>query len=362
MEFPKRVGIVGAGIAGASVAYVAARAGASVTVFDPAPEQGASHVPRAMVHPFGGRRAAASRRRVEAFHMTLEWAAELQPEAKTGILRVATDEEKAELWQGVADKWAEVGGWIDADKLQARLPSVADGMPGGIEVPDGMSIEPKGFIGALLDHENISAVPEIVNAIGEDEEGAWIEGDERHRFDVVVLAGGAYSQPMTAHPIGLEPMSGSAIIVRGPGPDEPVAGHGQLTPIGNGETVVAGTYRKDRNAELTNQDVTSLIDKAAATLPDMASCELVRGWTAVRAASKDRKPVVGAIGDRVYVLVGLGSKGFLLGPWAATQLVATWRGKDSLPEEWSPQRYLPGAQAPKKRRRRDKNQRPPSGV
>lgn len=360
MKFPNRVGIVGAGIAGSSVAYAAALAGADVTIFDPAPEQGASRVPRAMVHPFGGRRAAASRRRVAAFLTTLDWVQALQPAAHTGILRVATDDEKAELWQGVAAKWGEVGRWIDAETLRRRLPSVDPSMPGGIEIPDGMSIDPAPFIDALLAQPKIEVKDEVVESLGEDENGAWIETEVRHRFDVVVLAGGAYSQPMVDQPIGLEPMSGSAIVVKGPGPSRPVAGHGQLTPIGDGQTVVAGTYRKDRNIELTNQDVQALIEKAAATLPDMNACELVRGWTAVRAASKDRKPVVGAIGERVSVLVGLGSKGFLLGPWAATQLVESWRGADSIPEEWSPARFLPGAKPAKKGR--GKNKKPPSGV
>jgi glycine/D-amino acid oxidase-like deaminating enzyme len=356
MEFPNRVGVIGAGIAGSSVAFAAAEAGAEVTVFDPTPECGASLVPRAMVHPFGGRRAAASRRRVAAFHLTQQWAARFQPTAKTGILRIAVDEEKAELWQDVAKKWSEAGTWIGPETLRARVPGIVDGLPGGIEVPDGLTIEPASFIAALLNHPNITTRADVVESLGEEGDDAWIETETRH---VVVLAGGAFSQPMTSHPIGLEPMAGSAIVVRGHGPDQAIAGHGQLTPIGDGETVIAGTHRPDRNANVTNADVRLLIEKAASTLPAMADAEMVRGWSAIRAASKDRKPVVGAIGTRLFVLSGLGSKGFLLAPWAATQLVETWRGGGELPEEWAPARYLPENQSKKKGGRR-KNKKPPS--
>lgn len=362
MDFPKQVGVIGAGIAGASVAFAAAEAGATVTVFDPAPECGASLVPRAMVHPFGGRRAAASRRRVAAFNLTMEWAARFQPEAKTGILRIAVDAEKAELWQDVANKWSECGTWIDPETLADRVPGLADDLPGGIEVPDGLSIDPAPFLAALLDHPQITVRSDVVDALGEDDQGAWLDAETRHRFDVVVLAGGAFSQPMTTHPIGLEPMAGSAIIVRGPGPEEPIAGHGQLTPLGDGRTVIAGTHRPDRNAEVTNDDLRRLIEKAEATLPAMADAEKVEGWAAIRAASKDRKPVVGPIGKRLFALTGLGSKGFLLAPWSAIQLIDTWHGHGELPEEWAPARYLPENQAKNKQKKKGgrKNKVPPS--
>jgi len=50
--------------------------------------------------------------------------------------------------------------------------------------------------------------------------------------------------------------------------------------------------------------------------------DLLDHWAGVRPGSKDRRPILGRIGEREAVLTGLGSRGALLAPWCAEHLAS----------------------------------------
>ncbi len=50
--------------------------------------------------------------------------------------------------------------------------------------------------------------------------------------------------------------------------------------------------------------------------------EVVEHWAGVRPAAKDRRPLLGRVAPNIAVLNGLGSRGVMLAPWCAEQLMA----------------------------------------
>ncbi|MFT6395581.1 MAG: glycine/D-amino acid oxidase-like deaminating enzyme [Bradymonadia bacterium] len=292
-----------------------------------------------MVHPFAGHRAAASGRRIAAFHLMRDWCAELQPDARTSVLRLGADGRKTEVWESTARKWDPVGRWIDADGLASIEPGLSDEFIGGIDVADGLCIDGQALVRVLLQTAQATLIRSAVIGVVSESNGATVYTDGgRSGFDAVVIAAGvgAVTLGLSA---ALEPMAGATVILEGPGPSRPLAAFGQLIPLSANRTLVAGTHRQDGVRAVSDDDRKRLIEKASRTLPRLSEARVVGDWAGVRAASRDRAPIVGQLEPNVFALAGLGSKGFLLGPWAATQLVASWSGEGELPADWSPDRF-----------------------
>ncbi len=267
-----------------------------------------------------------------------DWCAELQPEARTGVLRLGADARRAEVWETTARKWDPVGRWIAPDDLGDAEPGLSDGFIGGIEVEDGLCINARGLTRALLQASGATVIKRAAIGVVSEPEGARLFTDGGGQgFDAVVIAAGVGAVTLGLD-AALEPMAGATVLLQGVGPTRPLAAFGQLIPVGD-RTLVAGTHRPDGVRAVSEDDRERLRDKARRTLPRLKSARIVDEWAGVRAASRDRTPIVGTVEPHVFALVGLGSKGFLLAPWAATQLVASWFSEGDLPLEWSPSRF-----------------------
>ncbi|OOV15025.1 FAD-binding oxidoreductase [Deinococcus sp. LM3] len=142
--------VIGAGIAGASVAYFLARGGAQVTVVDAA-QHAASRVPSALVNPVRGQSGGVDARALEGMAFTWALLRDLGaagwsvPHGQTGVLRpIPDDRTRARFernlpaalrheWLALADApaplatgWAHAlhlpeGGWLDGGALADAL-------------------------------------------------------------------------------------------------------------------------------------------------------------------------------------------------------------------------------------------------
>jgi tRNA 5-methylaminomethyl-2-thiouridine biosynthesis bifunctional protein len=344
------VAIVGAGIAGAALARAFRALGAMpVVVETDGPGAGASGFPASLVTPrldVGDTEVAA------LFAQALERSGDLYrtvPDAvlAAGVLQLEHSPRDARRHARVAaqDIWAPGAMTVlEAAACGDRLGEPVDS--GGLLMRDALAVRGAAILASWL--ADVRTLPALAANL-EKAEGGWRLQDEAGRTvaeaDVVALAAG-WGLAGLAPDLPLAPVAGQADWVEGI--DAPAAAWGgYAVPTGGGllfgATHVRGETRPRPSAAATEANLSTL----AARLPHLAGeVRAARGGAraAVRATTPDRLPVAGEIGDGVFVLGGLGSRGFCAAPLLAEHVAALAMGApsplpDSLAARVSPTRF-----------------------
>lgn len=338
---PGRCAVVGAGIAGASVAYALAQRGWQVTVIDQeaAPAAGASSLPAGLMVPHVS--ADDSPRSRLSRHGT----------------RLMTDLAHRLLVQG--EDWAPSG------VLQQRAGSAPRWHP------EAGWIKPASMVRAMLKHANISFVGlSSVHAL-QPSDGYWQlgchDGQVLGNFALVVLANAMgcakllqkmplspdISQNLKHKLASLQAVHGSVHHGRYaepiPGvPTTPVNGHGYLIPhlpdSGGEQWLVGSTFETDalKAADLGQQRLENLahLPQLLPQTGELLAHTLERGqmshWSATRCVPHDRLPLVGPIDSvthpGLWLCVGMGARGLSLSALCA-ELLAARVGTEPWPVE-----------------------------
>jgi len=323
---PRRLAIVGGGIAGAAMARAARVEGLEVAVFDDG-EAPASGNPAALVTPAldagGGSRAALP---AQAFARAVALYA-LIPEAviARGVLKLSVaprdDERHATV---AAQDLFEPGSMAvrDANDVTARM---GEPVEGALEMAEALVVEPARVIEAWRGRTITARVARLTH-----EDGAWRLLDHDGRLlaevDAVVLAGGAdQARLWPAAPI--RPVRGQATWTDRPAPP-PAAFGGYAIPTRTGVLFGATHDRGVMETDAREADDHRNLHALAKGLPDLAirlADAPLQGRAAVRATTADHLPLVGAVPDApegLFVLGGLGGRGFCLAPLLAEHLTA----------------------------------------
>lgn len=324
--------VVGAGAVGLAVAWRAAQAGWSVTVYDPHPARGASWVAGGMLAPltegWPGEEAALelgaqSLRRWPGF------ASELGADAgllTTGTLVVGMDSaDVAEL--------EVLAGWLAAHgrdvarltrrELHQREPALAHGVRAGLDVPGDLAVDNRVLLSALLAACQAMVVTERV------EDLAALSADQ------VVLAAGVDS-PRLWPDLAVRPVKGEILRLRArPGALAPprctvrAVVHGRhvyLVPRPAGLVVGATQQEVGHDREVTVGGVRDLIADAEAVLPGVVEYGLVSAEAGLRPMTPDNLPLIGRVDERTVLATGHGRNGLLLAPLTADAVLAELAG------------------------------------
>ncbi len=329
---PQRVAVIGAGVAGASVAHALAQRGIEVTVLERAAAmaQGASGNPVGVFRPLVSRDdSRASRLTRAAFlHDLRAWAALPGVEwARCGVLHLAKDAGAAEKQkQALADTAPpeELARWVDLDEARelANWPVAA----AGVFYPAAGWVVPASLCRAWLDHRGIQLRTGCAVARLNKVPAGWQLLDEAGAVlaeaDAVVLANARDAStlvPDQAWP--LHSVRGQ--ITQLPPGSLPeitrvIAREGYVAP-GIGRPLVGATYEHDDDdtAPRTASDLSNLA-RLEAILPgadERFHASEVSGRASLRATLPDRLPLVGAVDAHpgLYVAAGYGSRGVV---WA----------------------------------------------
>ena len=324
------VAVVGAGIAGASVARALIAGGARVTVVE-AEHSGAggSGFPAALVTP----RLDAGDALIASFHaQALERAGDLYralPDAviAEGVLQLEQVVRDAARFDKIAaqDLWpAAAMTRRDATACTAHLNAPV--ATGGLMMRGAMALRPSAVLEPwLAGAERMTA--RVATLTPQD--GRWRLLDAGQGLileaDIVVLTAG-WGAAALAPELPLSPVAGQAYWVEGPN-TVPVAWGGYAVPTGSG--LLYGATHDRGQAAPTADDQASARNLAtlAAALPALvATVEAAsssRRRVAVRATTPDRLPVSGALpAPGLYALTGMGSRGFCVAPLLAEDLAA----------------------------------------
>jgi tRNA 5-methylaminomethyl-2-thiouridine biosynthesis bifunctional protein len=334
---PPRVAVIGAGVAGAAMARAFAALGLRPTVIEAeAPGAGASGFAAALVTP----RLDAGDRGIAALYAgALERAARLYAATPGAVLsRGVLQLEQAPRDAGRHAKVAAQDLWpeqamipLDAAACTARLGEPVQ--TGGLWMRDAMTVQPAAVLAAWL-----AGADRIVGAVAGIEPGAgsgWritaADGATLMEADIVVLTAGWGCAALTPDP-ALAPVAGQAEMVEGVD-GGPVAWGGYAVPTGAGLLFGATHDRGVTDPEPSEEARLRNRTAVAARLPGLAArieaAGPSRSRVAVRATTPDRLPLAGALAEGLYILGGLGSRGFCAAPLLAEHVAALATGAPS---------------------------------
>lgn len=321
-----RVGIVGGGIIGLSIGWECLRRGHEVTVADPHPGQGASHVAAGMLAPVGeahfGEQALTALL-VEAARLWPSYAASLgdvgyRDEGTLQIGLTADDvNELKRLWQ----HQESLG--FDVQRVEPRsLEPSLNPRARGVLVPADHQVDPRRVVQALLECVPVQA--------------------ELGEADVTVIAAGTAS---AAWGLPVRPVKGVLLRLRGPSLlRHVIRGYSDGSPIylvpRDGDEVLVGATMQESADDIAPAGaVRDLLRAATDLVPDLAEHALAEVCVGHRPASPDNGPIVGRLRQGLFVATGHYRHGVLAAPLTAQVIADLIEGKP-LPELWQP--FAPG--------------------
>lgn len=335
---PPSVAVIGAGIAGAALARAFAALGVCATVIEAErPGAGASGFPASLVTP----RLDAGDGDIAALHShALTRAAALYaaiPGAMIakGVLQLEQAPRDAARFAKVAAQpiWSE--GAMEVRVAVACAALLGEPVErGGLWMRDALAIRPASVLEAWLgEAERITATVGRIEAAG----GGWRLLDEVGAVileaDVVVVAAGWGTGELVPG-LALAPVRGQANWVEGVDAGA-VAWGGYAAPMGSGLLFGATHDRDETQGGPSDEAGARNLATVAARLPQLAARIAAAGpaqaRTAIRATTPDRLPLAGAVrgAEGLFVLGGLGSRGFCVAPLLAEHVAALATGAPS---------------------------------
>lgn len=335
---PSSLAIIGGGIAAAALARAAASQGLSATIVD-AGEAPASGNPAALVTPAldagGGPRAAFP---AQAFARAVQLY-EALPGAviARGVLQLAQTRQ-------VADRFAVIAGQdIFEPESMTLLASASERLGEAADaalcMAKALVVEPRMILDAWRGETILARVRSL-----DRDDGGWrlldAAGAEILRADLVVVAAGAGLGGLLPD-LRYRPVRGQASwtpLADGPGLT-PAAFGGYAIPTRDGVLFGATHDRDVLDTEERAEDHARNLETLAKGRPALADRLVgasLSGRAATRVTTADHLPLAGRLSDGLFVLGGLGARGFCLAPLLAEHIVAVAMGVPSpLPRELS---------------------------
>jgi tRNA 5-methylaminomethyl-2-thiouridine biosynthesis bifunctional protein len=328
----RTVAIVGAGIAGAALMRAFYALGLAPTVFDPAgPAGGASGNSAALVMPrldAGGGAVAALYAQAMARASDLYGA---QPAAliAEGALQLEAGPKDASRFDRIAASPLFAPGSVerlDPAAAAARLGEAT--AVGALALSEALVVDPQMIVAAWLEAADVryAAVAALAPI-----DGGWSlmdeQGRELARADIVCLAAGAAAASL-ASDLPLRAVRGQVSMARNDSPPPAAIWGGYLIPTRGGLLFGATHDRDDTDVEVRAVDharnLAQLAEARPALATDLAQTNLT-GRAGLRAVTPDFLPLAGAVegaAPGLYVLSGLGSRGFCAAPLLAEHVAA----------------------------------------
>ena len=355
-----RVAVIGAGIAGTTLARNLAERGVPVLLIDQAeqPGSGASGNPQGALYvKLGVEYNAQTELAATALSFSQRyyrrWTGRFWH--PTGLLQLASNEQE----EGRQRKFLERCQY-PADLLEpvdAAEGSKRAGLPveaSGLWFPGSGWLEPALACAALSGHPGIETVLGFrVARVSAGGAGWIIEGEEGQQLEAarLVLAGGPASAALAPveGTLRLKPIRGQVTCLPAGSynlPDAVICGTKYLNPAMNGTAVTGATFDlRDNNPDVTPESHQENIEQLAELLPavmrdDAPDASELEGRVSFRYATHDYQPVAGELKDEngqevpgAYLLTGYGSKGLTWAPLMAEYLADRITGQPlSLPE------------------------------
>lgn len=320
----RRVAIVGAGIAGTTLAWQLRFLGVPSIRFDRRDAAAASPVAAGLITPVTGLRLAVSWRFDECWGAAVDFYRRVERETGTRLL----DEHDAiRLFQSDEERrLAEAKAVATGDHAIGRFVAPCGNIPAALRQPfGGITLRPAGHLHVPTYLRTLPVVEADVtsDAIVPHGEGLELMGE---RFGAIVFCQGAAGRGHPWFPeISFNPTKGDILTVAIPDLNEArtVHGAGWLLRVDSGRFLAGSTFERD-NLDPTptkaGRDEVERKLKSMLTVP----FHVLDHRCGIRPTIQESRPIVirHRIHESVWCFNGLGSKGSLVAPEAAGGLAA----------------------------------------
>ena len=358
--------ILGAGIAGCSIAYALKERGQRVLLVDRSsvPASGGSGAAGAFVSPKIGKGGPLQQLTNEAFEYAHRFYREHFPDHFTpsGVVRIPRDTEDAKKFQEYSQyNISKYEYWDEADLKDRKI----DDPLGGFFFPDAGDCDAPALCRALSD--GINFVQFAVTSLIHTEQGWIVSQNDREGMVAkrVVLATGHQNDLLDMRYMGIKGLWGSRGDYR-TSRALPVSLHKRLSVSSTRQGIVkiGATHVKHPNpcVACDGQPLSGLFAEAS-ELVDTSDFVLKETYCGMRSGSRDFFPVVGEVIDvpwmlehhpaitrgakaplrhrtNLYVLNGLGGRGFVFAPLMAKWLAERIVSDRPIPERVHPDRLF----------------------
>lgn len=348
--YMKSLIIIGSGILGASTAYHAAKAGASVTLIDRGDKGQATGAAAGIVCPW------ISQRRNKAWYGLAKSGAKYYPQLirelealgetdtgykQVGIVSIHEDSKLDKMEQKAYERRVDAPEMGDIKRLSPEetiaLFPYATEKYGALWVSGAARVDGKAIRDALisaavkLGAERLTGDAELV--VEESQVvGVLVEGQKIYA-DRVISTGGAWAADLFK-PLGLDldivPQKAQILQLQAEAPttgDWPVAmvPYGQyIVPFANGRIVAGATHENGVGFDdkLTAGGIHHILDKTLEAAPGLGQTEMAGAITGFRPATTSALPFIGQVPGypSFYAANGLGASGLTAGPYLGGQL------------------------------------------
>ncbi len=332
------IAVIGAGIAGASVARQLAVRGVPVTVIEQhRPASGGSGNPVAVVRPEPGGDdnpiAAFSAAGVIWLAQWLVLHGQQVPHAFCGALRITRDQRRH-------DKLARYAQTVPQDWLSEADLTAATALCGQAVSADAFLLaaagwlSPVALVNTMLDHplitRQVGVKADSLSAVG----NGWRLGlSDGSKLDVAQVVLADAFGALSPVPLAVDKARGqlSSLPARaGREVHTIVCRDGYISPAVNGMHTIGATIQyEDDDGSPRRADDEENFRRLERLLPGFAQSaqELHSGRVSWRATTQDRLPLVGKIADGLYASLGHGSRGMACAPLCAELLVSLMRNE-----------------------------------
>lgn len=310
---PQTLAVIGAGIAGASVAFYARQAGLRVDVYDHiGPGSGASGNAAALVTPrLDAGNTAISRLYADAVYHATGLYQRLCPTGiiGTGVHLKAGDTTALSRLTRIANQDVFVTGDMALSEA-------------GLFQKMAAYIYPQDILAALLEGVEV----QTAMAVPEPTHGVWQVAGKTYDAVVMACGEGVFDQPLL-NGLKLGAVRGQVEISPDKGPDQAQSGDGYVIPLPNGFLFGATHDRGDRGCDIrdgSQQANLETLHRLTGLTPDPVH---LSSRARIRVTTRDYLPVCGQMSPRLWALSGMGARGFCLAPWLGMSLVAQMCGQ-----------------------------------
>jgi glycine/D-amino acid oxidase-like deaminating enzyme len=175
----------------------------------------------------------------------------------------------------------------------------------------------------MMQYRNIKTILHT-EALQLHHDGKMWRVNDKYQAPIVVIANAkdAISLPPVSH-FPLIPMRGQISIFKRTKPLNCIVNYGGYAVPHDDFITLGATYdRRDMNREVSEEDVKKNILEYNDVFVEQLVEKPIGGRVAWRTTTPSKRPIVGSIGQGLYVSLGLASRGALLAPYMAEQIVS----------------------------------------
>ncbi|MFV1885107.1 MAG: NAD(P)/FAD-dependent oxidoreductase [Balneola sp.] len=325
--------ILGAGLAGVSLAHELLKENATVCLVDPyGVASGASGTPLGLVNPATGRYAMISWEAEKCYSKIKKNLALVQAHSpiqffkESGVLRPALENKIATRMkenfstQPWPDGWIE---WLDEDDLKSFHPGITC-KGGGVWLPIGLTVDIGTYLNAFVDYLGGLGLKSFFNqsySLSEKENYWLIECTQATKIkaDNLVFATGASTCSFSFWknlPIHL--VKGQLAVMKADTPlsfKHAVSAQGYNASLDTKQFVIGSTYEHNFDHEdIDVKELEYLLNRFKKVLPKLhLDSRVIHQWSGIRVSTPNRMPILGEHPEysHCFVFTGLGSKGLL---------------------------------------------------